>query len=53
MSSDLDDLQHISASDWEGWDGWIKTQYRYLGIEKSSLQGVHKDYGGMDISSKM
>jgi len=29
MSSDLDDLQHISAPDREGWDNWIKTQYRY------------------------
>ena len=29
MSPDLDDLQHISAYDREGWDGWIKTQYSY------------------------
>ena len=29
MSSDLDDLRHISASDQKGWDGWIKTQYSY------------------------
>jgi hypothetical protein len=34
-------------------DGWIKTQYSYLGIVMSSLQGVLKDYGGMDLSSKM
>jgi hypothetical protein len=26
---DLDDLGHISASDQEGWNRWIKTQYRY------------------------
>ena len=29
MSPDLDDMQHISESDREGWDGWIKTQYKY------------------------
>jgi hypothetical protein len=29
MSSDLDDLRHINASDRKGWDGWIKTQYSY------------------------
>ena len=53
MSPDLEDLQHISASNREGWDVWIKTQYSYYVIVKSSLQGVHKDYGDMDVSSRV